>query len=468
MKNTKKILHKILLTDVASDGKCVGKTKEGFVVFVRNAAPGDLVDVEVQKRKKRFYEGLVLHFHQFSQERTKAQCTHFGLCGGCTWQHIKYQAQLFFKQKQVQSHFERIAGVDSPEVLPVLPAQNQYAYRNKMEFSFSCNRWLTQDEIESGININDKRALGFHINGRWDKVLDLEECHLHTRVSEEIRMAVKDYAMKSKWSFYDLKQKKGFLRTLMIRNTYAGELMVLVQFFNEDKKKREDLLSFLKRKFPHINSLLYVINDKLNDAMYHVDPQCFYGRTFIYETIGHLRFMIDAKSFFQTHSKQALQLFEIVRNFASFSGDEIVYDLYTGLGAIAQFIARDVQRVIGIETVPEAIERARENARLNSIENCGFFCANIKDIFNLEFVSQYGKPDVVITDPPRDGMHKRVIEQILKIAPRRIVYVSCKSATQARDVALMKEIYKIVKIQPVDMFPQTHHVENVVLLEKKS
>ncbi len=460
------IFENIELIDAGAKGVAVGKDEEGRVVFVKNAVPGDVVDVQVRKKRKKYLEGVPVVFHKYSDKRVKPECEHFGVCGGCKWQNLGYEHQLFYKQKEVENNLKRLGGVEIPEMTPIKGADEVYFYRNKMEFSFSDKRWITEEEVMSGEDFTDTNALGFHIPGMWSKILDLKNCHLQAEPSNSIRLSVKKYAEEHNLEFFDLYNQEGFLRTLMIRTSSTGELMVLIQFYKEDKNKREALLNFLKDKF-EITSLLYAINPKGNDSLYDLDIKLFNGRDHIFEEMEGLQFKIGPKSFYQTNSNQAFELYKLTRNFAGLKGDELVYDLYTGTGTIAQFVSKKANKVIGVEAVPEAIEAAKENAKRNNIDNCTFYCGDMKEVFTEEFINQNGQPDVIITDPPRDGMHKKVIEQIIKVAPEKVVYVSCNSATQARDLALMDEFYKVIKVQPVDMFPQTHHVENIVLLEKR-
>jgi 23S rRNA (uracil1939-C5)-methyltransferase len=379
-----------------------------------------------------------------------------------------YEHQLFYKQKEVANNLRRIGHLELPEITPIKGSKKQYFYRNKMEFSFSDSRWLTLEEIQSDTQITDKNALGFHIPGMWDKILDINKCHLQADPSNAIRMETKDFANKNNITFFNPRNQYGMLRTLMIRTSSIGEIMVLIQFYENDVSKRVLLLEHLKNTFPEITALLYVINPKQNDTIYDQDVLCFAGRDHIFEEMEGLKFKINAKSFYQTNSEQAYELYKITRDFAGLTGKELVYDLYTGTGTIAQFVAKNAKKVIGIESVPEAILDAKSNAENNEISNVDFFVGDMKNVFNEQFISEHGIPDIIITDPPRDGMHKDVVQQILNIAPQKVVYVSCNSATQARDLELMKELYTVTKVQPVDMFPQTHHVENVVLLEKKS
>ncbi|HER39683.1 MAG TPA: 23S rRNA (uracil(1939)-C(5))-methyltransferase RlmD, partial [Salinimicrobium catena] len=387
--------------------------------------------------------------------------------GGCKWQFMGYEHQLHYKQKEVINNLQRLGKIELPEVTPILGSKEIYFYRNKMEFSFSDSRWLTQEEIQSGKDIKDRNALGFHIPGMWDKILDIEECHLQQAPSNGIRNSVKAFANKNDISFFNTREQKGMLRTLMIRTASTGEIMVLIQFFEDDREKRELLLDFVAEEFPEITSLQYVINSKGNDTIYDQEVICYKGRDHIFEEMEGLKFKINAKSFYQTNSAQAYELYKITRDFAGLTGKELVYDLYTGTGTIAQFVAAKAKKVIGVEAVPEAIEDARENARNNNIENTEFYVGDMKKVFTNEFIVMHGHPDVIITDPPRDGMHKDVVAQIIGILPQRIVYVSCNSATQARDLALLDEHYEVTRTQAVDMFPQTFHVENVVCLERR-
>ena len=466
-RNKKQTFTNIEVIDAGAKGKTIAKAPDGKVIFLSNAVPGDVVDVFAFKKRKAYYEGKATVFHQLSDKRTKPVCEHFGTCGGCKWQDMTYNHQLFYKEKEVVNNLVRIGHLDLPNVSPIIGSKKQYLYRNKMEFSVSDSRWLSNDEISSDKDLGDKNALGFHIPGMWDKILNVKTCHLQEDPSNSIRNKIKSFAVDNGLEFFNTRNQTGFLRTLMIRTSSNGEIMVLVQFFKEEKTKRELLLDFLVNEFPQITSLQYVINSKANDTIYDQEVICYHGRDHIFEEMEGLKFKINAKSFYQTNSEQAFELYKVTRDFAGLSGNELVYDLYTGTGTIAQFVARQCKKVVGIESVPEAITAAKENAQLNNIENVEFFAGDMKSAFNDMFLKTHGLPDVVITDPPRDGMHKDVVEQLIKIGPERIVYVSCNSATQARDLALLNEMYKVTRVQPVDMFPQTHHVENVVLLEKK-
>ena len=465
-KNTDKVVfHQIQVLDAGAKGVSVAKAPDGKVIFIPNVVPGDVVDVQTFKKRKAYYEGKAVKFHELSQHRIEPICIHFGVCGGCKWQNMKYSQQLYYKQNEVKNHLQRIGKIELPEFEDILGSEKQFFYRNKMEFSFSNSRWLTEQEIGSTEDLGNRNALGFHIPKMWDKILDITKCHLQEDPSNAIRNEIRDFANENNLSFFNPREHSGLLRTFMIRTASTGEIMVLIQFFENDKAGRELLLDHLYEKFPQITSLQYVVNSKQNDTIYDQDIKLYKGRDYILEEMEGLKFSINAKSFYQTNSDQAYELYKITRDFAGLSGNETVYDLYTGTGTIAQFVSKKAKKVIGVESVPEAILDAKANAERNNITNCEFFVGDMKVVFNEAFIAQHGKPDVIITDPPRDGMHKDVIEQILKIAPEKVVYVSCNSATQARDLALMDEKYKVTRVRPVDMFPQTHHVENVVLLE---
>ncbi len=467
-KNTDKVVfHQIKVLDAGAKGVSVAKAPDGKVVFIPNVVPGDVVDVQTLKKRKAYYEGKAVKFHEFSEHRTEPICEHFGVCGGCKWQNMKYSQQLYYKQNEVQNHLQRIGKIELPEFEPILGSEKQFFYRNKMEFSFSNSRWLTEKEIESTEDLGNRNALGFHIPKMWDKILDINKCHLQEDPSNAIRNEIKAFANANELTFFNPRAHEGLLRTLMIRTASTGEIMVLIQFFEDDKANRELILDHVYEKFPQITSLQYVVNNKANDTLYDTNIKLYKGRDYILEEMEGLKFSINAKSFYQTNSDQAYELYKITRDFAGLTGNEIVYDLYTGTGTIAQFVSKKAKKVIGVESVPEAIKDAKLNAERNEITNCEFFVGDMKVVFNDAFIAQNGHPDVIITDPPRDGMHKDVIEQIMKIAPEKVVYVSCNSATQARDLALMDEKYKVTRVRPVDMFPQTHHVENVVLLERR-
>ncbi|HLN95171.1 MAG TPA: 23S rRNA (uracil(1939)-C(5))-methyltransferase RlmD [Flavobacterium sp.] len=461
------IFENIAVTDAGAKGVSVAKAPDGRVIFIPNVVPGDIVDVQTFRKRKAYYEGKAIAIRQASPHRTEPVCEHFGSCGGCKWQNMTYERQLFHKENEVLNHLRRIGKIELPDCEPILGSKDTYFYRNKMEFAFSNARWLTPEEIASGDEANDRDALGFHIPRMWDKILDIRKCWLQPDPSNAIRNGLREFARNHDIPFFDPRHHGGLLRTLMIRTASTGEVMVLIQFYQEDREKRELVLDYLADTFPQITSLLYVINGKANDTIYDQEVHLYKGRAYILEEMEGLSFSINAKSFYQTNPAQAYELYKVARDFAGLTGNEVVYDLYTGTGTIAQFVSRNARKVVGVEAVPEAIADAWENARRNGIENCSFHVGDMKNVFNDAFIAEHGRPDVIITDPPRDGMHRDVVEQILKIAPEKVVYVSCNSATQARDLALMDAHYKVTRVRPVDMFPQTHHVENVVLLEKR-
>jgi len=468
----KKRIENILVTDIAEGGKGVGKADE-LVLFIEKAIPGDIVNVELYKKKKNFAEAKVTELIKPSEFRTEPFCPHFGVCGGCKWQHMTYDAQLKFKEKSVFDALERLAKVDISGAEPILASYETRYYRNKLEFTFSDKRWLTDTDMVdiSAVENQNMNALGFHVPLRFDKILDIDVCYLQTDPSNEIRNAIKDFALREGISFYGLRNHEGALRNLIIRTSTTGELMVIVVFAYVSEKEVQKTMNFIKDRFPQITSLLYIINQKKNDTISDQDIHLFSGRDFIFEQMGDvagnedLKFKIGAKSFYQTNSLQAHQLYLITREFADFKGNEMVYDLYTGAGTIANFVARHVRKVIGVEYVPTAIEDAVINSGLNNISNTRFYAGDMKDVLTADFVLENGKPDVIITDPPRAGMHADVVARILEIEAPKVVYVSCNAATQARDIALLMEKYTVKRIRPVDMFPHTQHVENVVLLE---
>lgn len=462
------ILSKILVIDAGSKGVCVGKAEDGKIVLIPNVVPGDVVDVKVFKKKSKYYEGIAIHFHEKSADRIPPICSHFGYCGGCKWQNMQYEAQLKYKQNEVWNHLKRIGKVTLPEMTPIVGSKDIFYYRNKMEFSFSDTKWLTPEQIASEEVIDREHALGFHIPKMWDKILDINHCYLQPDPSNAIRNGLKAFCMQNQIPFYSPRQQTGLMRSLMIRTSSIGEIMVLVQFYAPMEKEIAMVMGYLEQNFPEITSLQYVINQKANDTIYDQEVVCFAGKNFIEEEMEGLKFKIQAKSFYQTNSKQAYELYQITRDFAQLSGKEVVFDLYTGTGTIALFVSKLAKKVVGVEAVADAIKDAEENAKNNQISNCHFEVGDMKNVFNDEFIARHGKPDVVITDPPRDGMHADVVAQLLKIEAPKIVYVSCNSATQARDLALLDEKYEVQKIQPVDMFPQTYHVENVVLLTLKN
>lgn len=464
MKN--KVVANLTIERIATEGKCVGH-HEGKVVFVQGVAPGDVVDVRITRGKSSFMEGEAIRFHEYSKDRIAPFCAHFGTCGGCKWQHINYDLQKTYKRQQVVDQFTRIAKVDIPEVLPILgSAQTQY-YRNKLDFTFSNNRWLTREEIDSGADF-ERNALGFHIPKMFDKIVDIEHCYLQGDISNDVRNELRDFALSNSLTFYDIRNQVGLLRNLIIRTTSTGESMVIVQFGGDNQEEVELVMNFLHEKFPQITSLLYIINLKKNETFHDLEVVTFAGKAYIEEEMEGLKFRIGPKSFYQTNSDQAYELYKVTREFAALQGDEVVYDLYTGTGTIANFVAKQAKQVIGIEYVEAAIIDAKLNSEVNGLENTLFYAGDMKDMLNDEFIAQHARPDVIITDPPRAGMHEDVVNMLLKLAAPKIVYVSCNPATQARDVALLAEKYSVDKIQPVDMFPQTYHVENVVLLTLKS
>ncbi len=467
-KNRRKpiFLENIEIIDTANKGKSVAK-HDGRAIFIQGGVPGDICDITVFKRRKKYWEARIKKIHTYSEKRTEPKCEHFRTCGGCKWQNMKYESQLSFKQNEVLNNLKRIGGIFLPPHQEIIGSENEYFYRNKMEYTFSNKRWLTIQEIQSEEDIKDKDACGFHVPGMFDKVINLNNCYLQQEPSNAIRLSVKKFADKNNLTYFDIRNHHGLLRNLMIRTSSTNDLMVLVQFYENDKKNINLLMEHIKTSFPEITSLLYIINQKANNTMYDQEVICYNGEDHIMEEMDGLHFKIGAKSFFQTNSEQAKVLYRKTKELAQITKNDLVYDLYTGTGTIAQYVATSAKKVVGIDSIEEGIKAAYENAERNNIDNCTFYTGDMKEIFTDEFIAKNGAPDVIITDPPRDGMHKKVVEQILKIGAKRIVYVSCNSATQARDLALMDELYKVNHIQPVDMFPQTHHVENIVVLELK-
>ena len=453
----------VSIENIGAEGKSIARV-DSMVVFVKDAVPGDVVDLQVFRKKGRYMEARVLKYHSYSEQRTDPFCEHFGVCGGCKWQHLPYDRQLHYKEQQVVDAFRHIAGVEIPEAMPILASDPITRYRNKMEYTFSNHRWLLDHEAKSEKPLLHTNAAGLHVPGRFDKVIDLETCHHQVEPSNEIRNLLRNLAIEKGVSFYDHRTNEGFLRNLIVRTSSLGEVMVILSV-QYDQPELYELLDAVKEKYPDLTSLMYVINPKKNETLYDQDIITWSGRDHIFEQLEELKFKIGPKSFFQTNSYQALRLYQVTRDFAGLNGDEILYDLYTGTGTIANFMAGGASSVVGIESVPESIEDAKINSGINGIGNTHFFAGDMKDIFTDSFIKENGKPHVIITDPPRAGMHTKVVEQILKIAPERIVYVSCNPATQARDVELLGRSYRVTKIQPVDMFPHTHHVENVALLE---
>lgn len=459
------ILESVTIIDAGAEGQAVAKVNE-MVVFVDGGVPGDVVDVQLTRKKKNYALGKIVKFHTHSDKRSEPFCEHFGVCGGCKWQNMKYEWQLHYKQKQVVDNLQRIGKMDLPEISPIIGSHAEKYYRNKLEFTFSNKMWLTDEEIKSGATFDNRNALGFHIPKMFDKILDINNCHLQAEPSNSIRLVLKEFALKNKLTFYDIREHKGLLRNIIIRTTSTGQLMIIVCFGEQDDEGIEKVLSFLNEQFPQVTALMYVVNLKFNDTISDQLIETYHKKDHIIEEMEELKFRISPKSFYQTNSEQAYALYKVTRDFAGLTGNEIVYDLYTGTGTIANFIAKQAKKVIGVEYIPDAIEDAKINSQLNNISNTTFFAGDLKDVLNDEFVKQNGQPDVIITDPPRNGMHEDVVKKILEINPKRIVYVSCNPATQARDLVLLCTNYKVTKIQPVDMFPQTHHVENVVLLER--
>lgn len=463
------LLEKVTITDVAAEGKAVAKVNE-LVIFVPYVVPGDVVDLQVKRKKNHYAEAVAVKFHEKSPLRTEPFCSHFGVCGGCKWQCLSYEEQLKYKQKQVFDNLTRIGKVELPEFRPILGSEKTRFYRNKLEFTFSNKRWLTEEEVKQDVKYDQMNAVGFHIPGAFDKVLAIDKCWLQDDISNQIRNAVRDYAYAHNFPFFDLRTQEGLLRNIMIRTSSTGELMVVLQCKvtdDEGRRKMEEILQFVADSFPQITSLMYVINNKCNDTIGDLDVEVFKGNDHIFEEMEGLRFKVGPKSFYQTNSEQAYNLYKVAREFAGLTGNELVYDLYTGTGTIANFVARQARKVVGIEYVPEAIEDAKVNSALNGIDNTLFYAGDMKDILTNDFIAEHGRPDVIITDPPRAGMHNDVIDVILAAEPKRIVYVSCNPATQARDLQLLDGKYKVTAVQPVDMFPHTHHVENVVQLERR-
>ena len=463
------IIENITITDVAAEGKALAKVDD-MVVFVPFVVPGDVVDLQIKKKKHHYCEAVAVNIRQYSPDRCEPFCPHFGVCGGCKWQILPYSEQLKYKQKQVLDNLTRIGKVELDNVMPILGSHKTTEYRNKLEFGFSNKRWLTQEEIEKGEVYAQTNAVGFHVSGSFDKILPITQCRLMDDINNRLRNAIRDYGYSHGLTFYDLYQHSGLLRNMMVRNSNTGELMLLMQFCittEEEQRQAMDLMEYLGNAFPEITSLLYVNNQKCNDTFGDLEVVTYKGNDHIFLQMENLRFKVGPKSFYQTNTEQAYELYKVARGVAGLTGQELVYDLYTGTGTIANFVAAHARKVIGIEYVPEAIEDAKINSQLNGIGNTLFFAGDMKDILNKDFIETHGRPDVIITDPPRAGMHKDVIDTILFAAPRRIVYVSCNPATQARDLALMDGAYKVAGVRPVDMFPHTQHVENVVLLEKR-
>ena len=463
------ILENVEISAVAAEGKALARVDE-MVVFVPYVVPGDVVDLQITRKKHHYAEAVAVKFHRYGPSRTQSFCPHFGVCGGCKWQCLSYEAQLSAKQQQVMDALQRIGGVELPQCSPILGSQKTTQYRNKLEFGFSNKAWLTQEQIASGERFSLPGAVGFHTSGSFDKILPIDTCYLMDDINNRLRNGIRDYAYQHNLSFYDQREHKGLLRGMMVRLSNTGELMLLIQFCISSEDERAQamgLLDWIVTSFPQVSSLLWVDNQKYNDTFGDLDVHCYYGTDHIYQTMEGLRFKVGPKSFYQTNTDQAYILYKVARDFASLSGQEQVFDLYTGTGTIANFVAHEARQVIGIEYVPEAIEDARENSRINGIDNTLFYAGDMKDILNRDFIAKHGRPDVIITDPPRAGMHSDVIDVILFAAPKRVVYVSCNPATQARDLQMLDKDYQVTAVQPVDMFPHTQHVENVVLLERR-
>ena len=463
------ILENVEISAVAAEGKALARVDE-MVVFVPYVVPGDVVDLQITRKKHHYAEAVAVKFHRYGPSRTQPFCQHFGVCGGCKWQCLSYEVQLSAKQQQVMDALQRIGGVELPQCSPILGSQKTTQYRNKLEFGFSNKAWLTQEQIASGERFSLPGAVGFHTSGSFDKILPIDTCYLMDDINNRLRNGIRDYAYQHNLSFYDQREHKGLLRGMMVRLSNTGELMLLIQFCISSEDERAQamgLLDWIVANFPQVSSLLWVDNQKYNDTFGDLDVHCYYGTDHIYQTMEGLRFKVGPKSFYQTNTDQAYILYKVARDFASLSGQELVFDLYTGTGTIANFVAHEARQVIGIEYVPEAIEDARENSRINGIGNTLFYAGDMKDILNRDFIAKHGRPDVIITDPPRAGMHSDVIDVILFAAPKRVVYVSCNPATQARDLQMLDKDYQVTAVQPVDMFPHTQHVENVVLLERR-
>lgn len=463
------ILENITITGVAAEGKAIAKV-DNLVIFIPYAVPGDVVDLQIRRKKHSYAEAEVIRFHQYADKRSQPFCPHFGVCGGCKWQCLPYEEQLRYKQQQIVDNLTRIGKIELPEVSPILGSRLTREYRNKLEFGFSNKKWLTQEVINSGEKVEVMDAVGFHIPGAFDKILDIDTCYLMDDINNRLRNGIRSYALEHGLEFFDLRAQHGLLRNMMIRTSATEEIMLLIQFCirtEEEQQQANEVLAYVHETFPEVTSLLWVNNLKCNDTIGDLEVHTYAGTDFIYETMEDLRFKVGPKSFYQTNTEQAYELYKVARNFAGLTGNELVYDLYTGTGTIANFVAHQARQVIGIEYVPEAIEDAKVNAEINGLANTLFYAGDMKDILNREFIDRHGTPDVIITDPPRAGMHTDVIDTILFAAPRRIVYVSCNPATQARDLQLLDGAYRVVAVQPVDMFPQTHHVENVVLLERR-
>ncbi len=459
------LIEGLEITDIADEGKSLGRF-ENMVVFVKGLVPGDIANVQVIRKRKKYLEGYATEIIKESYKRTTPFCSHYGTCGGCKWQILSYKEQLRFKQKQVNDHLQRIGKITLPDINPIIGSQNQQFYRNKLEFTFSSNRWLSEDEIKSGINFNDRRALGFHLPGKFDRVLDIDRCYLQHDLSNQIRNKIKEFTLRNHYEYYDHHNNSGLMRNLIIRNSTLDEWMIIIVFHHEEHEKIKRLMNYLHKEIPSITSLIYVINSKLNDSIHDLEFCVYSGRDHIFEEFDGLKFKIGPKSFFQTNTNQALRLYHVSLEFAQLTGNEIVYDLYTGAGTIANYIASKCKKVIGIESINAAVEDARSNSQINGIINTEFLAGDIKDVLKQDLIRKYGQPDTIITDPPRAGMHRNVVESIIETAPKRIIYISCNPATQARDIHLLRDYYCVTGVQPIDMFPHTHHVENIIRLDR--
>lgn len=460
------VVENVEITGVAAEGKSIARVND-MVVFIPYGAPGDVVNIKLDKKKRSYAEAHIVDMVKPSPDRVTPACEHFGVCGGCKWQHIPYESQLRYKRDQVVDALTRIAKVEIPDVNPTLGSKETFCYRNKLEYTFSCKCWITFEDLRSGREIADRNALGFHIPGAFDKVLDIKKCWLQDDLSNRIRLFVRQYALAKGYEFYDIKAQQGLMRTLMVRIASTGEVMLIVVFARPEQEKIDDMMDAIAAEFPEITSLLYVVNQKVNDTIADQEVITYRGRDYINEEMEGLHFRIGPKSFYQTNSLQAYELYKVARRMACLKPDDLVYDLYTGTGTIANFVARQVKKVVGIEYVPEAIADAKLNSEVNGIDNTIFFAGDMKDVLTDGFIAEHGRPDVMIIDPPRAGMHEDVVNVILNARPERIVYVSCNPATQARDLALMDSLYRVEEVQPVDMFPHTHHVENVVRMTRR-
>ena len=465
-KRNNKVIENLEIIDIVPEGKGLGR-KDDLVIFVKNVVPGDIVDVVITRNKPSFKEGKAINFHKYSDLRVDAKCSHFDLCGGCKWQNITYEQQLKFKQKIVEDAFQRIAKVEIDEIFPIMQSPETYFYRNKLEYTFSSRKWLEKSQLQDAENIN-MNGLGFHLPGMFDRILDINQCYLQSTISDKIRNGVREFALKNEYTFYDTREHQGFLRNLVVRSSNStGEYMIVLIVGKNDEQKISDILNFIADNFNEVTSIYYIVNEKKNDSYSDLKPVLFKGNEFIIENLGNLKFQIGPKSFFQTNTNQAKQMYDVALNFANLNGTETVYDLYTGTGTIALYASQKAKNVIGVEIIKEAIDDANKNAEINNISNAKFVVGDMKDVLNNQFVTENGKPDVVLLDPPRAGVHQDALEVIKNAEPNKIVYISCNPGTQARDVAILSDKYDVLKIMPFDMFPHTFHVENIALLELK-